>query len=215
MFTDEQLKKLVLGNALLIYVFQLGVAGAGFSTLFSRVLSVGAICVILLKKGDVPVKWQMRVDWGIMRRILYIGIPNGLENSIFQMGKILASSLIAGFGTASITANAVVGSVGNFQLIPTNAVGMAMITVVGQCVGAGEYAQTRKYLYKLLKAAYVFVMRLVFDEFREEMKTVAPKYGLEPEKDANYYTYGIGVGGMREGRISSPRWRSAVYSGQS
>lgn len=148
----------VAGNALLIYVFQLGVAGAGFSTLFSRALSAGAICVILRNKGAVPVKWGLRVDWGIMRRILFIGIPNGLENSIFQVGKILVSSLIASFGTASITANAVVGSVGSFQLIPTTAVGMAAITVVGQCVGAGEYEQARKYLYKLLRVAYVFVI---------------------------------------------------------
>lgn len=147
----------IAGNALLIYGFRMGVAGAGFSTLFSRALSAGVICAILMKRGDVPVRWQMRFDWLIMRRILYIGIPNGLENSIFQLGKILVSSLIASFGTASITANAVVGSVGNFQLIPTNAVGMAIITVVGQCVGAGEYEQARKYLYKLLRAAYVFV----------------------------------------------------------
>lgn len=147
----------VAGNAVLIYGFGLGVAGAGISTLVSRILSAVLICVFIKVKGDVPVSRGIRLDWGIMRRILYIGVPNGVENSIFQLGKILLSSLIASFGTMAITANAVTGNVASFQLIPTNAIGIAMITVVGQCVGAGEKEEARKYLWKLIRIAYVFV----------------------------------------------------------
>ncbi len=100
---------------------------------------------------------KIGIDKPILHKILYIGVPNGLENSIFQVGKILVSSLTASFGTAAITANAVTGNVGNFQLIPAGAVGAAIITVVGQCVGAGEYKQARQYLFKLLRTAYFFV----------------------------------------------------------
>lgn len=147
----------VAGNAILIYGFGMGVAGAGISTLVSRILSAVLICVFIKRKGDVPVSGGIRLDWGIMRRILYIGVPNGVENSIFQLGKILLSSLIASFGTMAITANAVTGNVGSFQLIPTNAIGIAMITVVGQCVGAGKKDEARKYLWKLIRIAYIFV----------------------------------------------------------
>lgn len=168
------------GNALLIFVFHMGVAGAGLSTLISRIASAAILCYFLKKKGDVPVSPGIRFDWSMLRRILYIGIPNGLENSIFQIGKLILSSLIASFGTAAITANAVTGSVGNFQLIPTNAIGLAMITVVGQCVGAGEKEQAKKYIFKLLKMAYVFVF-LVGIVLMVLGKPICGLYNLSPE----------------------------------
>lgn len=168
------------GNALLIFVFHMGVAGAGLSTLISRIVSAAILCYFLKKKGDVPVSRGIRFDWGMLRRILYIGIPNGLENSIFQIGKLILSSLIASFGTAAITANAVTGSVGNFQLIPTNAIGLAMITVVGQCVGAGEKEQAKGYIFKLLKMAYVFVI-LVGIALMVLGKPICGLYNLSPE----------------------------------
>lgn len=87
-----------------------------------------------------------RVDTKILGKILYIGVPNGLENSIFQIGKLLTTSLIAGFGMAATTANAVTGSIASFQQIPANAIGVAMITVIGQCIGAGETEQALYYL---------------------------------------------------------------------
>lgn len=148
----------VVGNAVLIYGFHMGVTGAALSTLISRVLSAAVICVLLLHKGDVPVSRTIGLDRPILHKILYIGIPSGLETSIFQVGKIMLSSLTASFGTAAITANAVTGSIGNFQLIPAGAIGTAIVTVVGQCVGAGEYKQARKYMFKLLRIAYLFVM---------------------------------------------------------
>ncbi len=147
----------VAGNALLIYGLYMGVAGAALSTLVSRLLSAALICFLLLRGGEIPVSRRIGLDRPILHKILYIGIPSGLESSIFQVGKILLSSLTASFGTAAITANAVTGNVGNFQLIPAGAVGTAIVTVVGQCVGAGEYRQARQYMFKLLRAAYVFV----------------------------------------------------------
>lgn len=170
----------VAGNALLIFVFHMGVAGAGLSTLVSRIVSTVLIFYFLKKNSDVPVSRGIRLDWGMLRRILYIGIPNGVENSIFQLGKILLSSLIASFGTIAITANAVTGNVGSFQLIPTNAIGIAMITVVGQCVGAGEAQQAKKYLFKLLRMAYIFVI-LVGAALMVLGGPICSLYNLSPE----------------------------------
>ena len=135
----------IAGNAILIYGVGIGAAGAALSTLFSRVLSAVLIVVLLKKSDKIIMSNQWRLDTKILGKILYIGVPNGLENSIFQIGKLLTTSLIAGFGMAATTANAVTGSIASFQQIPANAIGVAMITVIGQCIGAGEIALAKHY----------------------------------------------------------------------
>lgn len=170
----------VAGNAILIYGFHLGVAGAAISTLLSR-MTCSVVVVILLSRSQLlSLKGKWKMDWKIFQKILYVGVPSGLENSIFQVGKLLVSSMVAGFGTVAITANAVNGSVGNFQNVVTGAVGVAMITVVGQCIGAGDEQQALYYIKKMLKTAYIFVIILstgiiVF------AKPICGLYQLEPE----------------------------------
>lgn len=150
----------IAGNALLIYGAKIGVAGAALSTLFSRILSAVMIVVLLMRSDEISMSKNWRVDTTILGKILYIGIPNGLENSIFHIGKILTTSLIAGFGMVATTANAVTGSIGSFQQIPANAIGVAMITVIGQCIGAGETDQALYYLKKMMKTAYACMILL-------------------------------------------------------
>lgn len=148
----------LIGNAVLIFVFDMGVAGAAISTLFSRI--VGAVIILYLLrykeniiKLDSLVKWQL--DFKMIKSILRVGIPNGLENGMFQFGKILLQSLIATFGTVAIAANAVGNSVAMISQVPGNAISLAMIPVVGQCVGAGEYGQAKHYMKKLTTIAYI------------------------------------------------------------
>ena len=90
----------------------------------------------------------------MIKRILNIGIPSGLESGFFNFGKIIVISIIASFGTAQIAANAVANNIDNICCIPGNAVGLAMITVIGQCVGAGDVEQVRYYTKKLMKICY-------------------------------------------------------------
>ena len=150
----------IAGNAILIYGARIGAAGAALSTLFSRILSAVMIIVLLGKSDKIIVSNHWRIDTKILGKILYIGVPNGLENSIFQIGKLLTTSLIAGFGMAATTANAVTGSIASFQQIPANAIGVAMITVIGQCIGAGETEQALYYLKKMMKVAYACMILL-------------------------------------------------------
>ena len=91
----------------------------------------------------------------MVKSILHIGVPNGLENSIFQIGKILVASIVAGFGTVSITANAIAGNLASIQIIPGSAIGMAMLTVVGQCIGAKDYDGVKKYVKKLMGITFL------------------------------------------------------------
>ena len=148
----------VAGNALLIYVFPYGVAGAAISTAFSRFVSMAVMLVMLANKKHpihISFRERFRFNGGIVRKILYVGIPNSLENSLFQLGRLIVVSIIAGFGTVQIAANAVANNIDGLGCIPGQALNLAMITVVGQCVGAGDYTQARFYTRKLMKITYL------------------------------------------------------------
>lgn len=91
-----------------------------------------------------------RIDFGQVKKILYIGIPNGLENSLFQLGKILLLSLISTFGTYAIVANAVCNTLASFNVLPGQAINLALLSVASMCIGAGEFKQARYYTRKLM-----------------------------------------------------------------
>lgn len=148
------------GNAVLIYVMHMGVAGAGIATLASRAVSAIAMTILLQnKKNDIflsdmfPFRWKKQ----IISKILQVGIPSGVENSVFQIGKLLVQNFIAGLGTASLAANAICNSVAGFANIPGNAMGLAAITVVGQCIGAGQPEQASSYSKRLLGRTYLYM----------------------------------------------------------
>ncbi len=143
----------ICGNALFIYGFGLGVLGAALATLISRICASVFMFIMIVNPHNlihVHHLLPIRFNWGMIKSILRIGVPNGLENSMFQIGKVLVSSLIASFGTTAIAANAVTGNISSMQVIPGSAIGLALITVVGQCVGAREYQQAKDYTFKLM-----------------------------------------------------------------
>lgn len=155
------------GNALCIYGLGWGVVGAAIPTLISRIVGAALILRMLQNPGlqITLTDWKhFRLQLPMVRRILGIGIPNGLENGMFQVGKILVQSLIATFGTASIAANAVSNTLCTLPQIPAQGVGLAMTTVVGQCVGAGDYPQASHYIKKLTGIAFGcnFVLCIAF-----------------------------------------------------
>lgn len=153
----------VCGNAILIFGFGMGVAGAATATLISRIIA-GVGILLLLRAPDLLLHlerpFSFRLDGSMLKKIAYIGIPNGLENGMFQLGKIMVLSMIASFGTASIAANAVSNILATFQVLPGMSVGMAVITVCSRCVGAGDYDMVRYYTRKIVKL--VHVMTIVF-----------------------------------------------------
>ncbi|MBQ5709425.1 MAG: MATE family efflux transporter [Anaerotignum sp.] len=149
------------GNALLIFGFHMGVAGAAIATLVSRVIS-GVIITILLTKPTLMLHLQrpfsFRLDFAMLKKIAHIGIPNGLENGMFQLGKIMVLSIITGFGTAAIAANAVSNIIATFQVLPGMSVGMAVITVCSRCIGAGDYDAARFYTRKIVKLVHILII---------------------------------------------------------
>lgn len=147
----------IVGNSVFLYLFNMGVAGVGMATLISRVTAAIIMCVIILNKNNtiyVDFAIGFAPKFAIIKDILKVGIPTGLENSIFQLGKILVQSLIASFGTAAIAANAVASTVASFEVIPAAAIGLAMVTVTGQAYGAKRKEETIYYVKRLMKMAY-------------------------------------------------------------
>ena len=148
----------VVGNAIGVYVLKLGVAGVAISSLVSRGVA-GVVLFTLLHNPDNLVfltREKFKVDATIVKRILFIGIPSGIENGIFQLGRVLVVSIIAAFGTSQIAANGVANSLDSMGCIVGQAMSLAMITVIGRCVGAGEEGQVRYYTKKLLGETYFY-----------------------------------------------------------
>lgn len=145
-------------NLVLIFGLDLGVAGAALSTLISRVLSAVSM-FILLRNKNLPIHIgsirNFRFNVILIKRILRIGVPNGLENSVFQMGKILVQGITAGLGTSAITANAIAVTIGSMGLLPGSAMNLALITVIGRCMGARDYEGVKRYTFKLMKFTYI------------------------------------------------------------
>lgn len=155
-------------NAVLIFGFQMGALGAGIGTLASRIVAAVVILYLLQHQDNV-----LQIDrlfhpvfhWPTVKRILSIGIPTGLENGLFQVGKLVVLSLITSFDVgvdtavvgSAVAANAISNSVAGVINVPGQAIGLAMITVVGQCVGAQELNQAVSYTKKLMIAAYLSV----------------------------------------------------------
>ena len=172
------------GNAVLIYGFGMGVLGAALASLVSR--AVACLVVLwLLQRPGCPLRVDglraLAPDGGLIRRILRVGIPAGIENGMFQIGKLSVSSLTSTLGTAAIAANAVANTASTFLNIPANAVGMAALTVVGQCLGAGEKEQAVYYSRRLLLTAYCGAWVMNLSAFLFANRFVISLFNLSPE----------------------------------
>lgn len=148
----------IIANAVLVFGFRLSVLGVALATDLSRIVAgILMLYFIVQKKNPLCFKGaaDFKPDTQMLSRILKIGIPSGIENGMFQIGKLMVVSMVALFGTASIAANAVGYTIIDFANIPAGSMGLALVTLIGQCVGAGEYDQAKYYTKKSLKIAYL------------------------------------------------------------
>ena len=152
------------GNALFVMGMNMGSAGAALSTLIARAVGAAIFLVLITnKKREIFIDnlLKYKPDFGIIKKILRIGVPNGIESAMFQFGKLLTQSLISTMGTAVIAANAVASTISGYQYTTGNACRSAMITVVGRCIGAGEREQAKKYSRKILFINYAVLWGVV------------------------------------------------------
>ena len=156
------------GNALLIYGLGLGVAGAALGTMCSR-MAAALMLLYLIRSHRNAIRvypiFTRELHPQMIKRILRIGVPTGLENGFFQMGKLLVQSLISTFGTATIAANAIVNQALNFVMVPGMAISLGIIPVVGRCIGAGEHKQAAANVKLLMRSVYAATVILTLPLF--------------------------------------------------
>ena len=153
----------IAGNAVMIWVFHMGVAGAALSTLISRIFCAVVVIIQLRKEREgqkivVRDYFKIRPDWSMIRRILWLGIPSGVENSMFQLGKLAIQSTVSTLGTAAIAAQAMTNILENLNGIAAIGVGVGLMTIVGQCLGAGRKDEAVYYIKKLCVIAEVIII---------------------------------------------------------
>ncbi|MDO5383193.1 MAG: MATE family efflux transporter [Eubacteriales bacterium] len=171
------------GNAVLMFGFGMGAAGAAISTLVSRVFCMIMVFIALSKpKQDIVVShyMQIRPDIKLIGSILAIGVPSGIENSMFQFGKLAIQSTVSSMGTAAIAAQAMTNILENVNGIFGIGVGMCLMTVVGQCMGAGRKEEAKYYILRLCGIAEIGIIiscLLVYAMVRP----VTIIAGMEPE----------------------------------
>lgn len=148
----------VVGNAIGVFLLRAGVAGVAYPSLIARVFSAAVITWMCFnRKNLVWLEWKKIFcrDGNMIRRILGIAIPNGIENGLFQLAKVALSSITALFGTVQIAANGVAQSFWSVAALMGTAMGLAFVTVIGQCMGANDRDAAEYYMRKLLRLTFV------------------------------------------------------------
>lgn len=148
----------VVGNLIGVFVLDAGVAGVAYPSLIARTFSAVAITVLCFSKScfaHYSKEWILKWDGPMLKRILNIAIPNGIENGIFQLVKVALSSVVALFGTYQIAANGIAQSIWSLAALIGSAMGPVFITVIGQCMGANQVEEAEYYFHKLMKLTLV------------------------------------------------------------
>lgn len=151
----------IAGNAVMIWGFHMGVAGAALSTLISRVFCAVVVLIQLRKdRQEIVVRDYIRIrpNWSMIKRILGIGIPSGVENSMFQLGKLAIQSTVSTLGTTAIAAQAMTNMLEMLNGTAVIGVGIGLMTVVGQSLGAGRKDEAVYYMKKLMAFSEVFLI---------------------------------------------------------
>jgi putative MATE family efflux protein len=181
----------IIGNCILIFGLHLGVKGAAIATFISRVIAA-SILTYMLVRSHSPIGLQNLRHFSLGRfmtaRILNIGFPSGVESSMFQIGRLLTQRIFTVFGTAAIAGNAIASVVNSFSFMPGNAFGIALLTVVGQCMGAGDIAGAKKNAVRLLKLSFITLFVLSGSIFIV-MEPLIRIFHLSPEANAMAKSY--------------------------
>ena len=148
----------VVGNYIGVFILHAGVAGVAVPTLISRIVAAIIMFALSLNSSNlVYVKIKNVFAWNqeMISRILKIAVPNGIENGLFTLGRVLVTSIVALFGTSQIAANSVAGSIDQIAVVVVNAINLGIVVVVGQCIGANDYEQAKYDIKKLMKISYI------------------------------------------------------------
>ncbi len=144
----------IIGNIIGVFVLNAGVAGVAYPSLVARTFSAVVVTVLCFQKTNTVYykkQWIFHFNTMLLKKILRIAIPNGVEQGIFQFVKVALSSVVALFGTSQIAANGIAQSIWSLAALVCVTMGPVFITVIGQCMGSLDTEQAEFYFRKLLK----------------------------------------------------------------
>ncbi|MBE6490675.1 MAG: MATE family efflux transporter [Methanobrevibacter sp.] len=148
----------VLGNAFCIYYLGWDVTGVAIPTVISRVAAALLILYFVIDKDyklHIKRTLKHKFDFYVLRKVLKVGVPYGIENGLFQLGRVLVLSLVSTFGTMAIAANSVGYAIGIFSVLPGFAINLGLTAVISRCVGANDYEQAKYYNKKCLVIVFI------------------------------------------------------------
>jgi putative MATE family efflux protein len=180
----------IIGNAIGVFVFHAGVAGVAFPTLISRAFAAVLITILALdKQNKVKLKWENIFSWQgtTIKSILHMGVPAAIENGLFRLGLVLVTSIVALFGTAQIAANGVANNLNTITVIFSDALGLAAVPVIGQCVGARNYKEAKYYIRRFMLLSWIGTILLAIAVAFAGLALILPFYHLSPE--TNHYVF--------------------------
>ncbi len=184
LITSLSINGIVIGcNAIFIMWLDMGAKGAALSTLIARIIGAAILLALVLnKKYPVHIEnlFHYKPSLRVIKGILHIGVPNGIENTLFQFGRLLTQSLISTFATAVIAANSVALNLANFQYAVNTAFSVVVIPVVGRCIGAKRIDQAKYYSFGLMAAEYL-MMWLVIGFTLIFINPLMKAYGISPD----------------------------------
>ena len=176
----------VAGNAICIYLLGWDVRGVAIPTVIARVLAAVLILYFLSDdnyKLHIKKTLKHKFDFDLLGKVMKVGIPYGIENGLFQLGRVLVLSLVSTFGTMAIAANSVGYAIGIFSVLPGFAINLGLTAVISNCVGANDYEQARYYNKKCLVMvviSHIAINLLIF----LALPLILGIYNLSPQTEA-------------------------------
>ena len=179
-------------NLVFVWVFHWGVAGSASATMLARIFSMAVVTYKLRNPGlEIPLRnyFSIRPDWKEIKRILHIGIPSGVENSMFQFGKLAIQSTVSLMGTAAIAAQGMTNIIENLNGILAMGVGVGLMTVVGESLGAGRREEAVYYIKKLCIISEIIVAASCLVMYAL-VRPITHFGGMEPASAKNVHLHG-------------------------
>ena len=173
----------IAGNLIFLFALDMGVTGVALSTFLSRTIAAIILFSLLVKSSHLPFSLsgiqKIKLSSFMIRRILNIGVPTGFEHSMFMFGRLLTQRIFPYFGTGIIAANAIASVITSVSFMTGTAFGMALLTVVGQYMGAGDIEAAKRGTVKILKITWVTIfiisgLTFIFRDFLTGLFDLSP-----------------------------------------
>ena len=157
----------VVLDLLFVIVFHLGVAGVAYATIISQFVSAILIMIVLFRSQECySLRWnEMKIDQSMLGRIVYIGLPAGLQMAITSFSNVFVQSYINNFGAASTSGWGAYGRIDSFVILPMQSLALAATTFVGQNAGAGRIERIRTGIRTTLTLAIACTLAVCIPEF--------------------------------------------------